>query len=275
MPPASLEEFDHIEPRSALLQELAARGFVYQTSNLGRLDAALNAGVLACYAGFDATADSLHVGHLQTIMALRRVQQAGHKPIILMRGGRRTSSEINRFRESLGRFLRFGDGAADALLVDASDWRGAGYSNVHAQDYLELARRNDARLQLGAADQWADMLAGVDLVRREGGGPVFALTMPILDNLAPGAIWLSPEKLSAEAYWAYWHATEDQDVPQFLRLFTDASLERIAALEWRRGAALDAAKHLLAFEATRLAHGLKAAEQEAGSSAMLTAEHAA
>lgn len=275
MPPSTLDFLDHIEPRSALLRTLSGRGYVYRTTDLGRLDARLLAGVVPCYAGFDAAPENLHVGHLMTIMALRRVQQDGHKPILLLRGGRRSPGALQRYRAMLGRFLTFGEGPTDALLVDSADWRGAGYAHVHAQDYLELARRHGAMLHLGVADQWADILDGIDLVRSQEGRQVFGLTMPILDNLAPGAVWLSPERLAPQAYWQYWRAAADQDVGHFLRLFTDLPEDRIAALEWLRGAEMDRAKALLAFEATALAHGPEAAREAAAAEGAGRAEYAA
>lgn len=266
---------DHVEPRSTLLQTLGQRGYVYQTTDLGRLDALLTAGVVACYAGFDAAAENLHVGHLMTIMALRRVQQAGHKPIVLIRNGRQSAAECDRYRECLGRFLTFGDGPTDAILVNSAEWRGAGYSHVHAQDFLELVRRHGVGLQLGAADQWPDMLGGIDLVRQQEGRQVFGLTMPVLTNLAPGAVWLSPDRLSPEAYWTRWHATADHDVAHFLRLFTDQPLERIAALEWLRGPQMEQTKSLLAFEVTALAHGVDAARNVPDGGGQVLAGHAA
>ena len=275
MPPSSLDFLDHIEPRSTLLRTLSGRGYVYRTTDLGRLDALLMAGVVPCYAGFDAAPDGLHVGHLLTIMALRRVQQAGHRPILLLRGGRRSPGALQRYRAMLGRFLTFGNGPKDALLVDSAEWRGAGYSHVHAQDFLELARRCGARLHLGAADQWPDIQDGIDLVRSREKQRVFGLTMPILANLAPGAVWLSPEHLAPQAYWQYWRAVADQDVGLFLRLFTDLAEERIAALEWLRGAEMDRAKALLAFEATALAHGPEAAGEAATAEGAGRAEYAA
>jgi len=275
MPPSTLDFLDHIEPRSALLRTLSGRGFVYRTTDLGRLDGLLMTGVVPCYAGFDAAPDGLHVGHLMTIMALRWVQQAGHKPVVLLRGGRRSTGELERYSQMLGRFLTFGDGPTDALLVDSAEWRGAGYSHVHAQDCLELARRHGAMLQLGVADQWPDILDGIDLVRSQEGRQVFGLTMPILDNLAPGAVWLSPDRLAPQGYWQHWRMVADHDVGRFLRLFTDLPEERVAALEWLRGAEMDRARALLAFEATALAHGPEAAGAAASAGGAVLAEHAA
>ena len=132
------------EPRSEFLRTLAARGYVHQCTDLGALDRAANAGRIAAYIGFDATADSLHVGSLVQIMLLRRLQQAGHKPIVLLGGGttrigdpsgRDTSRQllsdeiIEKNKASLKgvfeSFLKFGDGPSDAMMVDNADWLGA------------------------------------------------------------------------------------------------------------------------------------------------------
>ena len=132
------------EPRSEFLRTLAARGYVHQCTDLEALDRAANAGRIAAYIGFDATADSLHVGSLVQIMLLRRLQQAGHKPIVLLGGGttrigdpsgRDTSRQlladeiIEKNKSSIKgifeSFLKFGDGPSDAMMVDNADWLGA------------------------------------------------------------------------------------------------------------------------------------------------------
>ena len=132
------------EPRSEFLRTLAARGYVHQCTDLEALDRAANAGRITAYIGFDATADSLHVGSLVQIMLLRRLQQAGHKPIVLLGGGttrigdpsgRDTSRQLladeiiekNKagIKGIFESFLKFGDGPSDAMMVDNADWLGA------------------------------------------------------------------------------------------------------------------------------------------------------
>jgi tyrosyl-tRNA synthetase len=124
-------------------------------------------------------------------------------------------------------------------------------------------------LQMGGSDQWGNIVSGVELVRRSDGAQVFGLTTLLITTAsgakmgktARGAVWLSPERLSAYDYWQFWRNTEDADVGRFLRLFTDLPLDEIARLEALRGAEVNEAKKILATEATRLLHG--AAEAEA------------
>ncbi|MER8562414.1 tyrosine--tRNA ligase, partial [Mesorhizobium sp. M0578] len=131
----------HSEPCSAALKTLIERGYVNQGTDLPGVDAAFEAGIVPAYAGFDATADSLHVGHLLLIMALRHLQQTGHKPIVLIGGGttrigdpsfrsearpmltdERIAANIEGIRKVFDRLLVFGDGPTDAVMVNNADW---------------------------------------------------------------------------------------------------------------------------------------------------------
>ena len=321
---------DPFAPRSSALRTLSERGHLNQATDLAGLDEAFAAGVVPTYAGFDATADSLHVGHLVPIMALRRLQQTGHKPVVLVGGGTtrigdpsfrsearpmltdaQIAANIAGIRRIFDRLLVFGDGPTDAVLVNNADWLGElrwidvlrdvgrhvsvnrmlsfdsvktrldrqenlsflefNYMVLQAFDFLELSRRRGVRLQLGGADQWSNILNGVDLARRIGGREVFGLTTPLLTTAsgakmgktAAGAVWLNAERLSPYSYWQFWRNTEDVDVGRFLRLFTDLPLDEIAALTAESGAALNAAKERLADDATTLAHGAEAARKAA------------
>ncbi|KSV65840.1 hypothetical protein N182_08860 [Sinorhizobium sp. GL2] len=132
---------DAFEPRSAITRTLVERGYVNQVTDLAGVDGALAAGIVPVYAGFDATADSLHVGHLMPIMALRRMQQAGHKPIVLIGGGttrigdpsfrsaarpmlseEEIAANVAGIRKVFERLLTFGDGPTDAVMVNNADW---------------------------------------------------------------------------------------------------------------------------------------------------------
>ncbi|ANK72642.1 MULTISPECIES: tyrosine--tRNA ligase [Ensifer] len=132
---------DAFEPRSAITWTLVERGYVNQVTDLAGVDGAFAAGVVPVYAGFDATADSLHVGHLMPIMALRRLQQAGHKPIVLIGGGTtrigdpsfrsaarpmlsedEIAANVAGIRKVFERLLTFGDGPSDAVMVNNADW---------------------------------------------------------------------------------------------------------------------------------------------------------
>jgi tyrosyl-tRNA synthetase len=318
------------EPGSAVLQTLTARGYIHQVTSLAGLDAAFEAGIVPAYVGFDATADSLHVGHLLPIMTLRRLQQNGHKPVVLIGGGttrvgdpsfrtearpmltdEQIAANIAGIRSVFERFLTFGDGPTDAVMVNNAEWldevrwigmlREVGrhfsinrmlsfdsvksrldrqenlsflefnYMVMQAYDFLELSRRLGVRLQMGGADQWGNIVNGVDLARRIEGQEVFGLTSPLLTTAsgakmgktAAGAVWLNEDRLSAYDYWQFWRNTEDGDVARFLKLFTDLPLEEICELARAEGSALNAAKQRLASEATALAHGEEAARQAA------------
>lgn len=320
-------EENAFQPVSPVLQTLQVRGYVNQCTNLAGLDEAFNAGIVPAYVGFDATADSLHVGHLLPIMTLRRLQQAGHKPIVLIGGGttrigdpsfrsdarpmlseEQIAANIDGIAKVFARFLTFGDGPSDAVLVNNAEWldglryidmlRDIGrhfsvnrmlsfdsvrsrleaqenlsflefnYMILQSYDFLELSRRIGCRLQMGGADQWGNIVNGIDLVRRIEGREVFGLTAPLLTTssgakmgkTAAGAVWLNEDRLSPFDYWQFWRNTEDADVGRFLRLFTDLSLEEIAQMERCEGAELNAAKVRLAHAATALAHGEAAAE---------------
>jgi len=147
---------------------------------------------------------------------------------------------------------------------------------MQAYDFLELSRRHGLRLQMGGSDQWGNIVNGVELGRRIDGAHLFGLTTPLITTASgqkmgktvAGAVWLNPDKRSAFEYWQFWRNTEDADVGRFLRLFTELPLDEIAHLEGLRGAELNEAKKVLAYEATKLCHGVDAAEQAA------TAAHA-
>ena len=315
---------------SAFLAEAKARGFVFQCTDEAALDAACAAGRIAGYAGFDLTADSLHVGHMIPIMLLRLFQRHGHRPVALMGGGttrigdpsfreearqllgdEQIAANMVGIRRNLEAFLSFGDGPNDAVLVNNADWldklsyigllREVGvhfsinrmlsfdsvksrldreqgltflefnYSILQSYDFRELLRRETVVVQFGGSDQWGNIVSGIELVRRTEQKTVFGLTTPLITTAsgakmgksAAGAVWLSADKLSPYNYWQFWRNTEDADVGRFLRLFTDVALDEIARLEALEGAGINAAKIVLATEATALAHGRVAAEDAA------------
>ncbi len=315
---------------SDFLRVLTERGFVHQCTDTAALDAAAAKGPVTAYIGFDATADSLHVGSLVQIMLLRWLQKTGHRPIVLMGGGttkigdpsdkdearqlltnEKIDQNIAGIRRVFDAYLTFGDGPTDAILANNADWldtlayipllREVGrhftinrmltfdsvrlrldreqpltflefnYMILQAYDFVELNRRHGCVLQMGGSDQWGNIVNGMELGRRMKDAALFGLTTPLITlasgakmgKTASGAVWLSPERLSPYAFWQFWRNTEDADVGRFLRLFTELPLDEIARLETLRGAEINEAKKILAFEATRLCHGAGAAEQAA------------
>lgn len=315
---------------STFLQTLHSRGYIHQITDEKGLDAAAASKIITAYIGFDATADSLHVGNLVSIMLLRRLQQAGHKPIVLMGGGttkvgdpsgkdetrqllndEKIVSNIASIKTIFGNYLQFGNGPTDAIMVNNADWldkleyisflRDVGhhftinrmlafdsvklrldreqpltflefnYMIMQAYDFVELHKRYGCLLQMGGSDQWGNIVNGTDLGHKMAQANLFGLTTPLITTssgakmgkTAAGAVWLKADKLSPYDYWQFWRNTEDADVGKFLKLFTDLPLDEIARLSALQGNEINDAKKVLAFEATKLCHGEKAAHDAA------------
>jgi tyrosyl-tRNA synthetase len=269
------------DPTSDFLREFIARGYFHQCTDLEALDTLARKGRIAGYIGFDATADSLHVGSLVQIMLLRRLQQHGHRPIVLMGGGTTKigdpsgkdesrkllsaadiDSNIAGIRQIFTRFLRFGDGPSDAVMVNNADWldglayipflRDYGrhfsvnrmlafdsvklrlereqpltflefnYMVLQAYDFLELARRRDCVLQMGGSDQWGNIVNGVELGRRVDNRTLFGLTTPLITT-AGGA---KMGKTAAGAVWLNADRLSPYDYWQFWRDTADADVGR-------------------------------------------------
>jgi tyrosyl-tRNA synthetase len=321
--------------RSEFLNVLSERGFIHQLTDADALDARAAKAKITAYIGFDATADSLHIGSLVQIMMLHWLQQTGHRPIVLMGGGttkvgdpsgkdesrqllsdETIAGNIAGIRKNFSSFVRFGegsggDGPTDAILVNNAEWldelkyipllRDIGrhftinrmltfdsvkmrlereqpltflefnYMILQAYDFAELARRHDCVLQMGGSDQWGNIVNGIDLGRRVGDFELFGLTTPLITTAsgakmgktASGAVWLSPNRVSPYDYWQFWRNTEDGDVGRFLKLFTLLPLDEIARLDALRGAEINEAKKILAFETTAILHGVDAATEAA------------
>jgi tyrosyl-tRNA synthetase len=141
------------------------------------------------------------------------------------------------------------------------------YMLLQAYDFLELYDHYGCRLQMGGSDQWGNIVAGVELIRRVRQETVFGITFPLITTssgakmgkTAEGAVWLDPNKTSPYEYYQYWINTDDRDVVRFLALFTFLPVEEIKMLEKLSGADLNSAKVVLAFEATQIAHGMEEA----------------
>lgn len=137
------------------------------------------------------------------------------------------------------------------------------YMLLQAYDFLELFNRHGCRIQMGGSDQWGNIVAGIDLVRKKNQETVFGITFPLITTssgakmgkTAKGAVWLDPERTSPYDYYQYWINTDDGDVVRFLTLFTFLPVNEIKTIEKMSGSEINAAKAVLAFEATSLAHG--------------------
>ncbi|GGB67857.1 tyrosine--tRNA ligase [Blastomonas aquatica] len=264
---------------SDLLALLDARGYIHQLTDGAALDALAAKQIVPGYIGFDPTAPSLHVGHLVSIMMLRQLQKAGHKPIVLMGGGTGKigdpsfkdearkllttdliASNVASIKRVFERFLTFGDGPTDAIMLDNAEWldrleyipflRDIGqhfsvnrmlsfdsvklrldreqslsflefnYMILQAYDFLELSRRADCRLQMGGSDQWGNIVNGVDLARRVDGTQVFGLTTPLLTN-ADGS---KMGKTVGGAVWLNEDQLSHHDYWQFWRNTADSDV---------------------------------------------------
>ncbi|OSZ68986.1 tyrosine--tRNA ligase [Sphingomonas sp. IBVSS1] len=270
---------------SDFLRRLEMRGFIHQITDAAALDAAAAKGPITAYVGFDCTAPSLHIGNLVSIMMLRHLQQAGHRPIVVMGGGttkigdpsgkdearqllgdEQIRANMASIRRIFERFLRFGDGPTDAVMINNDEWlsqlqlvpflRDYGrhfsinrmltfdsvrlrlereqplsflefnYMIFQAYDYLELNRRFGCTLQMGGSDQWGNIVNGTDLIRRVEGREAFGLTTPLITR-ADGA------KMGKTAKGAVW-LHEDQlphfDYWQFWRNTHDADVGKFLRL---------------------------------------------
>jgi tyrosyl-tRNA synthetase len=145
------------------------------------------------------------------------------------------------------------------------------YQLLQAYDYLTLYRERGCTLQMGGDDQWGNILAGVDLIRRVEGATVQAMTFPLLTTASgakmgkteAGAVWLDADLLDPYHYYQYWIDCDDRDVSRFLKQFTFLPLDEIARLEALEGAELREAKRVLAYETTKITHGEGAAQEAA------------
>jgi tyrosyl-tRNA synthetase len=138
---------------------------------------------------------------------------------------------------------------------------------LQSYDFLHLYREHTCVLQMGGNDQWGNIVAGIDLVRRVAGGTAYGVTFPLITTASgnkmgkteSGAVWLDAEKTSPYEYYQYWMNTDDRDVERFLLLFTLLPAAQIREYTRQEGSALQKAKEVLAFEATKITHGADAA----------------
>ena len=301
-----------------IYEELQERGLIAQVTDEAEIRELVNAGKAVFYIGFDPTADSLHVGHFMTLVLMKRLQQAGNRPIALVGGGTGmigdpsgrsdlrkvlTVEDIDHnvecFKKQMARFIEFGEGKA--LLVNNADWiRGLNYIELlrdvgacfsvnkmlaaecykqrmerglsflefnymimQAYDFYHLHETLGVNMQFGGDDQWSNMLAGTELIRKKTGKDAYALTITLLLNsegnkmgkTASGAVWLDPNKTSPFDFFQYWRNIDDADVIKCLKLLTFIPINEIKEMEKWDNSRINELKELLAFELTKMVHG--------------------
>ena len=304
---------------NAVLDELSWRGFIAHSTDPEALAAHLDAGPINFYVGFDPTAPSIHLGNLVQLMLVRRLQAAGHRPILLVGGStgligdpKQTAERVmnpvdlvqewvEKIRAQVARFVAF-EGPAAATLVNNYDWTaglstldflrdvgkhfsvnrmldrevvrarlesGISYTEfsyvlLQSLDYRELYRRHRCTLQTGGSDQWGNITAGVELIRRSEAARVHALATPLLTKAdgtkfgktEGGTVWLDAAMTSPYAFHQFFLNAEDAKVGEYLRIFTPRSREEIEDLERQtvEKPFLRAAQRALADDVTDLVH---------------------
>jgi tyrosyl-tRNA synthetase len=308
-----------------LLDELQWRGLYADCTDPAALTKRLAEGPLALYCGFDPTADSLHVGNLVPLLALRRFQLAGHHPIALAGGAtgmvgdpsgkssernlqtpEQVAHNIESVKGQLSRFLDFNAQANPARLVNNADWtanvtyleflrdvgkfftvnwmvakesvrarmedREAGisytefsYMLLQAFDFYHLRKTLNCELQVGATDQWGNITAGTELIRKKLGATAYGLVFPLLTKsdgtkygkTASGAVWLDAKRTSPYRFYQFFMQAEDADVVKLLKVLTFLSTDEITALEAevKNNPGARAAQKALARAVTTLVHG--------------------
>jgi tyrosyl-tRNA synthetase len=296
---------------------LKERGFVSQLTHEDEIKELLEKEKVTFYIGFDPTADSLHVGHFITVMAMAHMQRDGHRPIALIGGGTAmvgdpsgktdmrkmlTKEDITHnvegIKKQMSKFIDFNDDKA--ILVNNADWlwglnyidflREVGvhfsvnrmltaecfkqrmekglsflefnYMIMQAYDFLELNRKYGCTMQLGGDDQWSNIIAGADLIRRKESKPAFGMTFALLTNsegkkmgkTEKGALWLDPERTSPYDFYQYWRNISDADVEKCLALLTFLPMDEVRRLGSLKDKEINEAKKILAYEVTKLVH---------------------
>ena len=307
-----------------IYDELVARGLLAQVSDEKEIKDLINEGKATFYIGFDPTADSLHVGHFMTLVLMKRLQQAGNRPIALLGGGTGmvgdpsgrsdlrkvlTVEDIDHniacFKKQMERFIEFGEGKA--LLLNNASWlRGLNYVDflrevgacfsvnhmltaecykqrmekglsflefnymiMQAYDFYYLHEHYGCNMQFGGDDQWSNMLAGTELIRKKTGKDAYVMTIKLLLNSegkkmgksASGTVWLDPNKTSPFDFYQYWRNTDDADVMKCLKMLTFLPLEKLEEMEKWDDSRINEKKMILAHEVTALVHGKEEADK--------------
>jgi tyrosyl-tRNA synthetase len=319
---------------TSFLEDFEARGLIADASE--GLAGHLATGSRTLYVGFDPTADSLHVGSLLPLLALRRAQLAGHRPIVLVGGGTGLIGDpsgktgeralnpkevvhewAERLKRQVAPFLDFDGDRSSALLTDNYEWiseldvvaflRDVGkhfsvsvmlakesvkarlpsgisytefsYQVLQAYDFLCLFRRHACTMQMGGSDQWGNITAGIELIRRVDGQSAFGLTLPLVTKsdgskfgkTESGTVWLDAARTSPYEMFQFWLNTADRDVVRFLKYFTFLPLAEIGELAeaTRTSPERRDAQRALARHVTALVHGEAAAREAERRSAAL------
>jgi len=308
-----------------ILDDLKFRGLINQASNLEGLRKEMDKGRISLYCGFDPTADSLHIGHLLPILALKRFQDAGHQPIALVGGGTGLIGDpsgkkeerilnpdevvekwSNVLKAQLEQFLDFKSKDNPVLMANNYDWLGKikaidflrdigkyftvsymlakesvkarlesgisftefNYMMLQAYDFLNLFEKYNCKLQIGGSDQWGNITAGIDLIKKKAEKEVYGLTVPLatkadgakFGKTETGTIWLDAKKTTPYQFYQFWINTDDRDVIQYLKFFTFLSKQEIEDLEKKvqKNPEKREAQKFLANNITSLVHGEEA-----------------
>ena len=301
-----------------IYEELQKRNLIAQVTDEPQIQQLVNNGKAVFYIGFDPTADSLHVGHFMALCLMKRLQQAGNRPIALIGGGTgyigdpsgrtdmrqmMTPEVIEHncacFKKQMERFIDFGD--EKAMMLNNAAWllklnyidflrevgscfsvnnmlraecykqrmeRGLSflefnYMIMQAYDFYHMFKTVGCNMQFGGDDQWSNMLAGTELIRRKLSKDAYAMTITLLLNsegkkmgkTSSGAVWLDPDKTSPYDFYQYWRNVDDKDVLKCIRMLTFLPLEQVDEMDSWEGEELNKAKEILAYELTSLVHG--------------------
>jgi tyrosyl-tRNA synthetase len=306
---------------TSLFEDLQARGLVHSYSE--GVEEHLRRETVTGYAGFDPTADSLHVGSLFPLLGLARLQRGGHRPIAVVGGGtgmigdpsgktqerqlltrEMVEHNVQAIRGQVERFLDF-SGSRAALLIDNHEWLGSlrlidflrdvgkhftvnymlakesvarrleqeeglsvtefSYMLLQANDYVVLSDRFGCSLQIGGSDQWGNITAGIELIRRMRGRHAHGIVFPLVTTSTgakfgkteAGTVWLDPLRTSPFRFFQFWLNTDDRDVERYLKGFTFLPIEEIAGIVAEQDAnpAARTGQRRLAVEVTKMVHG--------------------
>ena len=305
-----------------IYEELQERNLIAQVTDEEEIRDLVNAGKATFYIGFDPTADSLHVGHFMALCLMKRLQQAGNTPVVLLGGGTghigdptgrndlrqmmdkaTIDHNCECFKKQMSKFIDFNK----AIVANNADWlldlnyvdflrevgahfsvnnmlraecykqrmeRGLtflefNYMIMQAYDFYYLNKKYGCNMQFGGDDQWSNMLAGTELIRKKTGKDAYAMTITLLLNsegkkmgkTANGAVWLDPAKTSPYEFFQYWRNIDDGDVMKCFKLLTFLPMEQIREIEKWDDSRINEKKELLAFELTKLVHSEEEAQK--------------